>query len=171
MTPENLANLLGALGTMVCDKMDAAFVVDDLSPMQTAVLMLVAKYPGCLIKDLHEPLMLSHSACVRIVDKLVTFRLIERRKSDTDGRAVALRLTRHGRAMTRSSVRRREDALLHSISALDVKERIALSEIASKLLAVGNPSERSIGRTCRTCDYNACIECPFRGFGDSQDPA
>ncbi len=161
MTPDNVANLLGALATMVSDGVTGAVAVPPEVLGDQTALALLAKYPDCSIQDLRDPLGLSHSGCVRLVDRLVAAGHVERREAP-DGRAVALRLTRHGRAVVAANVVRRADNLRELVSSLGDHERDVLGHLASRLLAGGTPTPRAAGKTCRLCDYAACIECPMR---------
>lgn len=161
MTPDNLANLLGALATMVSDGVTSAVAAPPEVLGDQTALALIAKYPDCTIQDLRDPLGLSHSGCVRLVDRLVAADLVERRAAE-DGRAVALRLTRRGRTMAAAQVVRRADGLRQLVDVLTDHEREALGQIASRLLAGGTPTPRAAGKTCRLCDYAACVECPMR---------
>jgi MarR family transcriptional regulator, negative regulator of the multidrug operon emrRAB len=161
MNEENVANLLGALATMVTDGIvDAVARTPDMVGEQTA-LALLAKYSDCSIQELRDPLGLSHSGCVRLVDRLVASGYVKRRAA-ADGRAVALRLTRRGRAVAETTVDRRADVLLRLVGTLTGHERDALGKLAARLLDRGTPTPRAAGKTCRLCDYDACTMCPFR---------
>ncbi len=168
-TLANLANVLGALATLVSDEGTSSLAARSLVESDQVAILLVSKYPGCSIEQLRAPLQLSHSGCVRLVDRLVEQGLVERERSD-DGRAVSLRLTRQGRTAAAGGRERREESLTHLVSVLDADERDALFAIANKLLRAGAPTERVIGRTCRACDYKACTRCPFHGFVEPPSP-
>lgn len=162
-TLANLANVLGALATRVADEGTASLEATSLVESAQVALILISKYPGCSIQQLRAPLQLSHSGCVRLVDRLVEQALVQRERSE-DGRAVSLRLTGRGRAAATRGIQRREELLTRLVSVLDADERDALFAVANKLLRAGAATERVIVRTCRTCDYNACTRCPFHGF-------
>lgn len=162
-TMANLANVLGALATLLSDESTASLEAKSLAESSQVALFVISKYPGCSIEQLRGPLQLSHSGCVRLVDRVVEQGLVEREKS-ADGRAVSLRLTRQGRTAVIGGLERRQQPLTRLVSVLDADERDALFAIASKLLRTGAPTERTIGRTCRACDYKACTRCPFHGF-------
>lgn len=161
--PANLANVLGALASMVNDRVTHAVVSPELSLADVTAISLVHTYPGCSIAELRDPLMLSHSGCVRLVDRLVGGGYVERR-AGRDGRAVALWLTPRGHDVATAGTERRGAALLLALSALDPEERHALARIATKLLVYGVPTPQQAGRTCRLCDHEVCVECPFHAM-------
>ena len=159
--PQNLGNLLGALASMVTDRVSAAIVEKGLSSTQATAIALLGKYPGCSIEDLRGPLELSHSGCVRLVDRLEGLGFIERRAAGADGRAVALSLTQRGQSLLLDRVKRREDVLRRAVATLGPEDQAEFGRMVTMLLAHGNTSEAEIGRTCRLCDYEACVVCPF----------
>lgn len=162
LSDANIANLLGALATLIEDGVEAAVALDPRELPKRTALALIAKYPGCSIEELRGPLALSHSGCVRLVDRAVDARLVERKTSE-DGRAVALHLTRRGRTATGATIERREKVLQGALGVLSDDERNQLAAIAAKLLdSVVVP--RTATRTCRFCDYDACVKCPMQKF-------
>jgi DNA-binding MarR family transcriptional regulator len=165
MRDANLANVLGALASSILDDVGEALAMSPGGLPQSTALAVISKYPGCSIEELRGPLELSHSGCVRLVDRLVAAQLVERRQT-TDARAVALHLTRRGRVAASKTVALRADVLQRFVRVLSPREREQLASIATKLLDAATSTAREAGRTCRLCDYEACVECPFRGrFG------
>lgn len=146
---------------MVSDGVASAIADDPAAITQRTALAVVAKYPGCSIEQLRSPLALSHSGCVRLVDRLVELGALERRTA-SDGRAVALTLTRAGRALAAASGDERMTTLLGLLSALTPQECNELARLASKLLTHATLTERDAGATCRLCKYAACVTCPMR---------
>ncbi len=168
MKQENLANLLGAFATMINDGVLGAMAsAPELLREQTA-LALLAKYPSCSIEQLRDPLGLSHSGCVRLIDRLVAAGSVERHAAE-DGRAVALRLTRRGRSTVVSNTEKRADALMQLVGTLSADERGVLAQLVTQLLDRGTATPRAAGKTCRLCDYEACVECPMREKFASSD--
>ena len=138
------------------------------SPTASAALLLLHKYPGSSVEELRGPLALSHSGCVRLVDRLEVEGYVERRVG-TDARAVAISLTRKGRdaaALVRS---RREQVLLTAVSTLTSNEQKLLGDLATKLLDRNVVVVRTAQRTCRLCDYDACVKCPMHKFASEED--
>lgn len=167
-TPENLANILGALATLISDQSKAVLTEGKESESDQVALLLISKNSGGAIKDLQHALKMTHSGCVRLVKRLESRDLIKRQEHD-DARAVSLSLTRRGQMAALHGFQRREDALMSLVSVLSSKEQGALFGIASKLLSVGATQER-IGRTCRMCDHDTCTTCPFDGFCEGAAP-
>lgn len=166
-SPENIANLLGALGTLLTDRSAQALTSQEQAHSDQVALLVLSKYPGCAIKDLRQALEITHSGCVRLVNRLESRGLIKRQPHEDDARAVSLGLTRRGQMAALQGFQRREDALMPLLEALTPEEQQSLAAIASKLLEAGAPTAAHIGRTCRMCDYDTCTTCPFHGFGQA----
>ena len=129
------ANLLGAL----------AGHVDHLlmrqlrqHPNQTdssaAALNALGFYEGCSNSRLSQALHLSHTATVRLVDKLEQEGLVESRGGQ-DKRSVALFLTERGRGRAREILTARCQALEGVLFALSAQEQETLSGLLEKLLS------------------------------------
>jgi DNA-binding MarR family transcriptional regulator len=159
----NAANLLGALATMIADRVGAAVAPDASDLPRRTALAVIAKYPGCSIEELRVSLDLSHSGCVRLVDRLADTGLVKR-KASGDGRAVALHLTRSGRTATSATVACREEVLQTMLSVLSEDDRKQFAKIAIKLLDRSVLVPLAAMRTCRLCDYAACVACPMDKF-------
>ena len=86
---ERTANLLGALALTVADRIATG--------SDAAALITLRNYAeGEPLDLLRRALALSHPGVVRLADRLERRGLVERYRSERDGRAVALRLTRAG---------------------------------------------------------------------------
>ena len=117
------------------------------------------------IEQLRQALGLSHSATVRLVDRLAADGHILRHEGPGDGRTVALALTPAGRAAARRILAARRTAIKESLAVLDEGECRNLQASVGKLLAAITESrlaERAAGRPphtgwmCRLCDFQAC---------------
>ena len=167
MKPANVANLVGSMAVLLSDEMaDAAS--RDHSPTASAAILLLHKYPGSSVEELRGPLALSHSGCVRLVDRLEGEGHVERRFA-TDARAVAISLTRKGREAAALARSRREEVLLGAISTLTRDEQDMLGALATKLLDRNVVVPRTAMRTCRLCDYDACVSCPMQKFASEEE--
>lgn len=166
MQSENVANLLGALAVLLSDKVSDAFTRDH-SAAESAALLLLVKYPGASVEELRGPLEMSHSGCVRLVDRLESLGYVERR-SGKDGRAVALTLTRRGRESAAVATARRQEVLVGALASLSAGERQTLGTLVTKLLERAVVVPRVAMRTCRLCDYDACERCPMHKFEGAQ---
>jgi MarR family transcriptional regulator, negative regulator of the multidrug operon emrRAB len=125
------------------------------------------------IDQLRQALALSHSAAVRLVDRLVADGYVVRAEGRGDGRTVALVLTPAGRSAAARILAARRTAVEESLARLDEGERRNLQASLGKLLAAITESrlaERAAGRPpdvgwmCRLCDFKACgrpaNQCP-----------
>lgn len=156
------ANLLAALAGMVAERASEA---TRGHPNQTdtslAALNLIALNEGCSNNDLSRALQLSHSATVRLVDKLEADGLAKRGDAK-DHRAVALHLTAVGRGKVEAALRARCVALSGLVEHLTDGQRAALDDIAATLLEHATRSPLKAAHICRLCDHLACPEdhCP-----------
>ncbi len=156
------ANLLGALAGEVTHRLERLL---KHHPNQTdsaaAALNTIALYEGCSNMQLSRTLRLSHPATVRMVDKLEAEGAVERRDTD-DKRAVALYLTKKGRARAKQILVSRCDALRDIVGPLTVREREQLSKLLEKLLRPLVTTAQDGDYICRLCDSVACPpdNCP-----------
>ena len=159
MNSNHVANLLGAFGLLVSDAVGSAFSDAGQEPASMTALVHLSKYPGESIDGLRVPLGLSHSGCVRLVDRLEGAAYVVREKA-RDGRSVALHLTRKGREAAVGSLRRRGNWLARSLRALTPEEQQTLGRLLAKVLSFEVSNAPQALRVCRACDYRACAECP-----------
>jgi DNA-binding MarR family transcriptional regulator len=151
--------VLGAFVCFVSDEMQRAVEGAEREPKDVAALVHLSKYPGQSVEGLRAPLDLTHSGCVRLVDRLERAGLL-RREAGVDARSVALRLTRKGEQAVETALLRRASVLESIISELTPSERSQLGNLVSKVLS-GRVLEPGLAyRTCRLCDYEACKACP-----------
>ncbi len=159
MNSSRVANLLGAFGLLVSDAVGSALGDARLEPTSMTALVHLSKYPGESIDGLRGPLELSHSGCVRLVDRIEAAGYVVREKAQ-DGRAVALQLTRKGREAAAGSLRRRGNWLRRSLRSLTAEEQETLGRLLAKVLSFEVSNSSQALRVCRACDYRACTLCP-----------
>ena len=95
------ANLLGALSTEIAGRLEQQLRKHpNATDSGVAALNIIGFYEGCSNGALSRALQLSHTATVRVVDKLEAAGLVESR-SARDRRSVALYLTSRGRTRAR----------------------------------------------------------------------
>ena len=162
------ANLLGALSVAIGDRLEQEL---RSHPNQTdsaaAALNLIGFYEGCTNGALSASLGLSHTATVRLLDKLEGHALVERRASETDQRAVACYLTRKGRARLREILAMRCAALCDVTASLSRAEERQLGLLLEKLLRTLTKTAADADHICRLCDETACpaATCPVHQAG------
>jgi MarR family transcriptional repressor of emrRAB len=156
------ANLLGALAGEIAVRLAEQ---NKTHPNQTdsaaAALNVIGFYEGCSNGALSRALCLSHTATVRLVDKLEAASFVVS-EAGTDRRSVAMRLTENGRDRAREIVRERCLMLADVIDVLTPTQRTALDDIAETLLRALVTSAASADHICRLCDEAACPpeHCP-----------
>ncbi len=160
MDPE-IANLLGALSLAVMDRIEqGARDIIGHSGETPAALIVIGYGPGMTNDKLRRILGLSHSGTVRLVDRLVSDRLVERRPGK-DGREVALHLTAKGVASRKDLLGSRISAVASFVDVLSRSERKRLGELIRDVLAKQETSEMDRFTICRMCDNGICSNCPL----------
>ncbi len=154
-------NIVGALALAIADSIALATdnIVAERGPA-AAALMLAAHLPGMSIDTLRTGVALSHPGAVRLVDRLETAGLIERRTSDEDGRRVALHLTAAGEAAAAAIARGRQSAVARALALLPAAEQAAFAQTCETLLAALVTSNSEALRICRLCNEQVCSACP-----------
>ena len=164
---DRLANLLGAWSLAVSDRIAAAAAAAAGRGGQApAALVALHQFAGGgTIEELRQVLGLTHSAAVRLIDRLVADGHVARRQSTDDARSVALALTPAGRAAARRVIRARGEAVRTALGGLSAAQRRELSALAERLtadLTTLRLQQRRAGTTppggwlCRLCDFAAC---------------
>lgn len=150
-------NLLGTLSLAVADRVRGATQSEAQAAGEgpAALVALTTFLERPTIQELSGVLGLTHSATVRLVDKLEARGLIERRPT-ADRRAVAIVLTPDGRAVGLRVLAARERILGELLAPLSPAERTELTRLHERLLAglVGAGAQPT--RVCRMCEPVAC---------------
>ena len=152
------ANLLGALALTVTER-TAASLQDGGTVAGTDAMALVALHnyaEGATLETLRSGLGLSQPGTVRLVDRLAARGLVERRRSERDGRALALHLTDAGRRAVETALTARAAVTTEVLAGLTERERERLTALLEKMLAAQTTDRVSARRICRLCDGDAC---------------
>jgi DNA-binding MarR family transcriptional regulator len=160
------ANVLGALGLALADRLSAAAALAGGVSAAEAIVALHGPGAGSSIDVVARIIGLSHSGTVRLVDRLARDGLLERRRG-ADQRSAALYLTPSGRRLARR-VRTRRDAEMHSVLALLTDDQEETLELVARRILGGLGAEPGAEpRLCRLCDQEACGRsrgrCPVAG--------
>lgn len=152
---ERRRNLLGAFALALADRIRSDVeAASGLNLEAAAALATVAQQPGGNVEGLRQAIGRSHSATVRIVDRLVETGLIERRPADR-GPAVALTATAAGRDRAREMLAARARAIDAVLATLDPASAAAIDTILETGLS--GLAELPAGVTvCRLCDKGVC---------------
>lgn len=155
------ANMLGALALAVTDRIEeAALQVMHRAGETPAALVVIGYGSGPSNDRLRRVLGLSHPGTVRLVDRLVSDGLVERRQGK-DKRAVALYLTKKGEAARRELLDTRLTkvrSILHPLSEPQVE---SLSSLLHTMLAALPANDQQRRQLCRLCDNSVCSDCPI----------
>ena len=125
MKPEQLRdlNVIGAFAMALADDFkDAMEDLADGNESACAALIVIGQESGLSVDRLSKILKLSQPGTVRLIDRLAEARLVER-KTGTDRRSVALRLTEAGKRQVKSLLIGRQHALVQALRGLDDWER------------------------------------------------
>ncbi len=155
------ANLLGAVGLAVADRIEAAArAILNHAGETPAALVVIGYGLGPSNEQLRRILRLSHPGSVRLVDRLVGDGLVERRQG-ADKRAVALYLTERGIALREDLLRERLAALRPFLLPLTGQEQDVLANLLEKMLSALGTTDADRCTICRLCDDNVCTDCPI----------
>lgn len=165
---DRTANLLGAVGLAVADRIEQA-ARDVLSHVgETPAAVVVIGYGlGPSNDQLRRILGLSHPGSVRLVDRLVADGLVERRRG-RDRRAVALHLTPQGETLREDLLKGRLAAIRPLLGSLTPAEQDALASLLRKMLGSMPTTDVERCHLCRLCDDRACQDCPIPAAFRSQ---
>lgn len=153
--------MLGALSLAVVDRIEqGARDVVGRGGETPAALIVIGYGQGMTNETLRRILGLSHSGTVRLVDRLVSDNLVERRAAK-DGREVALYLTAAGAATRTDLMASRISAVVSLLDVLSPAETKRLGTLLHELLARQDTTELERFTICRMCDDRVCRNCPL----------
>jgi DNA-binding MarR family transcriptional regulator len=121
----------------------------ELPPSGLRALLVLDDIGTCTLGELADQLALSQSATSRMVDKLVTRRLIDRHTATEDRRRVTLAATGAGRRVTARLVRRRSAAITSILNNMAPEDRNQL-QTGLKAFAAAARHSASTGPAPRT---------------------
>lgn len=151
------AHLMATYAQLVTDRVTARLESTLGSSGQAAAAIIhLGHAPGSSITQLSEVLSLSHPGTVRLVDKLVDERMVERAKG-RDGREKRLSLTVNGDAMRNTLLQQRQEAVMEVMGALFDAEWDMMREFLARLLRSAGQGDLGRQRMCRLCDPGLCL--------------
>ncbi len=156
-------NLLGALSLALTDRVAAALEATlGVGGNAGAALLSIGTRPSESIDQLSRVLGLTHSATVRMVDRLEQRGWVRRDRGGSDGRTASLTLTATGRATFRRLLKARNTALSQVTDVLGHRENEALGKLLTKMLASLPADHADARHMCRMCGHGVCLgaRCP-----------
>lgn len=159
------ANILGALALLIQDRVESLWQSAlDLSPMAAAALVQIDNEPGSSIEGVAGRIGLTHSATVRVIDKLAERGLVEKDRARQDARAQSLKLGKAGKRTVQELHAARNRVTDDLLSGLGAHQRQALEGAISTILHRTVEPGREADVTCRVCDDRRCSPdlCPIR---------
>jgi len=154
--------LLGTIATAIDGRIQATLRQHpNQNTSSAAALKLISAFEGCSNRSLSQALKLSHPATVRLIDRLETTGLVDRRPG-ADRREVALHLTPAGQERARTLIDARSSALESIVDLLSAEQRQQLDAIAETLLSAMVSTPIDAAHLCRLCDETNCppADCP-----------
>ncbi|KQT65971.1 MULTISPECIES: MarR family winged helix-turn-helix transcriptional regulator [unclassified Aureimonas] len=155
-------NVLGALSLVLGDEIRAAVneTIGTSGEAGAAIVMLGA-HPGLSVGQVAAALDMSHSGCVRVVDRLEADGLLVRKAGATH-RLVSLELTPEGRRRRLIALKHRDRVLRQAAAGLSQDETEMLEALASKMLKSVLTDKGQSYRFCRMCNEGECVPsgCP-----------
>jgi MarR family transcriptional regulator, negative regulator of the multidrug operon emrRAB len=163
------ANMLAAFAGEVTERVGTAI---KRHPNQTstaaAALNIMGFWEGITNAQLSRALKLSHTATVRLVDKLEAQGLVEAR-GGKDKRATHLHLTEAGRNAVLPMLTARCAAVERYLTVLTPAEEQQLAGLLVKLMQPLGADAYSVCHFCRLCDLATCPadQCPMHAHEDT----
>jgi len=156
------ANILGAMSLAISDKLLIQLKEHSRqNDTSASALNVIGCAEGISNGQLGSALGITHSATVRLLDKLVKSNLVEVR-TGMDRRAVAIFLTGTGRERVAEVLKGRCEILGGIVDLLNFEQRNQLNSIAQTLLAQFTEGPVHSMQICRLCDTVSCPtnRCP-----------
>lgn len=153
----HLPNKFAALSLAVTDATLAED--DDLAPTAVAALITAANNPPASIGEIAAIVGLTHSATVRLVDRLETDGLMHRRRRV--GREVLVEITPAGRRRADGLQDRRLTVSSGFLASLSADERDFLGQLVDRMLrdhAARGHDRRRLCRMCARVHCNCCFD-------------
>jgi DNA-binding MarR family transcriptional regulator len=164
------SNLFGALALAVADKLrETVESTSGYIAAAPSAIVQIGTNPNESIDRLRQTLGLSHSAAVRITERLESDGLVQKTRG-ADGRVAMLALTPAGRAVMYDILLNRRSMLNAALKDLEGDDWAALSRIAEKVMPRLVASRNDSDHVCRLCDEDVCPydRCPVEPVGGFQ---
>jgi MarR family transcriptional regulator, negative regulator of the multidrug operon emrRAB len=164
------SNIFGALALAVADKLrETVESTSGYIAAAPSAIVQIGANPNESIDKLRQTLELSHSAAVRIAERLESDGLI-RKSRGSDGRVAMLTLTPAGRSVMYDILLDRQTLLNGILADLAADDWAALGRIAEKVMPRLVATRHESDHVCRLCDEDVCPydRCPVEPAGGFQ---
>lgn len=152
MDDSPLPNKIAALALAITDA--TLSQTDDLAPTAVAALITIRDQEPLSIGDIARIVGLTHSAAVRLVDRLEKDWLVRRQRRV--GREVMVEITSRGRRRAQQLQDSRITAVSAFLACLDEDDLASLSQVVDKVLRVHCRETHDPDQFCRMCRRNGC---------------
>jgi DNA-binding MarR family transcriptional regulator len=154
---ESANELLLAVSHLVLDRLRTG----ERGQVASAALNLLLHQPRLPIKDLATQLGVSHSATVRLVDRLCLDGLT--RREPGRGRVIHVELTTAGRRSAQAEAAHAHRVTDDALKGLAPAARKRLTQLLVGIAASLARDQSEIDRACRRCDQQSCAVrgCPL----------
>jgi DNA-binding MarR family transcriptional regulator len=170
VSEDRLTNLVGVVALAVTDRVrEATERACAAGGAAAALLVHLHAHPDDTIGGLATTLGIGGSGGVRLVDRLVEQRLVQR-SPGRGGRTVGVRLTDEGRRTAERVLAARHEAIRSVLAGLDEVGRRELEDLLAALTTAVSGRGAEAHRACRLCDRAACRQppgCPLDDPGTS----
>lgn len=166
-TMQGAANWLGTLAVLIQDRVEARWQDElDLSPMSAAALVQVEQEAGCAIELVATRIGLSHSATVRLIDKLAERDLVAKDRGRQDARQQSLKLTKPGKKLAAQLHQIRNQVTDDLLGLVPAAQAEALGATIAAILHRAVKTKQEGDTVCRVCDEGRCRPeiCPIQVF-------
>jgi DNA-binding MarR family transcriptional regulator len=169
MSHRILANRLAAFATLLHDAVHAD--TEELSASAVAALQTLRQNGPTAILDIARTVGLTHSATVRLIDRLEKDWLV--RRLSRKGREVRVEVTARGRRRAGQFQDKRIAAAETLMAVLDADELEVLGRALDKMLEVPVDGSESADHICRACEKDACRgeDCPVEAAAERLEAA
>ncbi len=164
----DLATKFAAIAQAAVNQMDRR--TTDLLKMDgqaTAALIVIGSAPGQPIERLRQALEMSHSGCVRLVERLMLAGYAERHVG-RNKREAAIHLTAVGEQMRSDLLAARREGAWAVFSNLDNAERNVVRDHLARMLDRMAPDGNGAEGVCRLCEVAVCKDCPAHKPGQTE---
>jgi DNA-binding MarR family transcriptional regulator len=159
-----LSNKLAALALAVADATLAR--TEDLAPTAVAALVTIRDRDPLSIGEIAHIVGLTHSAAVRLVDRLEKDWLVRRQRRV--GREVMVEITARGRRRAQQLQENRFAAVAGFLAELDPADQAELDRLVSKIIRNLARDDLQVDQFCRMCRRGAC-DCGLHEAPETAD--